>query len=385
MYQQIRPTWAEIDLDNLEHNVQVIKKSLAPACELIAVVKANAYGHGSVEVAKAALAAGADSLAVSIIEEAVILRRAGLTAPILVMGYTPPDQGALAGRLGVSLAVYEPNNAAALVAGARNAGHILQVQLKVDIGMGRLGVQPEQAVQLASFLQSLPGCDLTAVFSHLPEADAVDGALTLQQIEQFKAILVALEQSGITIKTAHLANSAAVLRYPHSCFSAVRLGLAMYGLYPSVDKRGIDLRPVLSLKTTVTHAKWMPSGSRISYGGKYVTLRPSYIITLPFGYADGYSRSLGGKTSVLVRGQKIPLVGVICMDQCMADATDSPHIQVGDEVTIWGRDGDQIITADEIAAAAGTIVYETVASLSKRVPRLYLRSGRIMTVRTLLH
>lgn len=386
MHQQIRPTWAEINLDNVVHNVRAIKQRLTTACEIIAVVKADAYGHGATQIAQAALRAGATRLAVSILDEAYELRQAGLSAPILVLGYTPSEQGGLAAHLGISLTVYEQQNAAGLVKAAEAAGETLKVHLKVDTGMGRLGVLPDEVVSLASFLQDLPSCELEGVFSHLAKADEVDSGPTLLQLQRFELALVHLRQAGIAIPLVHVANSAAAMRFPASHYAAVRLGLAMYGFYPhpSLRDQGFDLRPVMSLKTTIAHTKWLPAESPVSYGGRYITQQPSYIVTLPFGYADGFQRCLSGKASVLLRGQKIPLVGTVCMDQCMADATQVPEARVGDEVVIWGQDQGQSITADDIAVSAGTIVNEVIALVSKRVPRLYSCQGRTVAVRTFL-
>lgn len=338
MYQQIRPTWAEINLDHITHNVQEIKQHLRPDCEIFAVVKANAYGHGAVEVARAALAAGATRLAVSILDEALELRQAGISAPILVMGYTPAEQGGLAASKHISLTVYEWQQALALIQAAQTVGKVLNVHLKVDTGMGRLGVQPDKVVPLASVLHDLPGCELEGIFTHLAKADEVDLSPTLLQLERFQSALTQLEQAGIIIPLVHAANSAAAMRLAESQLGAVRLGIAMYGLYPSavLMKQGFDLRPAMTLKTTVTHTKWITPGTPISYGGRFIASQPAYIITLPIGYADGFSRALGGKGLVLVRGQMVPLVGTICMDQCMADATWVSEVRVGDEVVVWG-------------------------------------------------
>ncbi|NLY54580.1 MAG: alanine racemase [Firmicutes bacterium] len=385
MQQVIRPTWAEINLDYLAHNIGQIRRQLAPDCQIIAVVKADAYGHGSIQIARAALAAGATWLAVSMLDEAVNLRQAGITAPILVMGYTPPEQGAVAARLGVSLAVYERRGAEGLVEVAKQTGKTLKVHLKVDTGMSRLGVMASEAVALASFLRDLPGCELEGVFTHLASADEPDPLPTLKQTQMFSDVLNSLQQVGICAPLVHVANSAAAVRFPRSRFNAVRLGLAMYGFYPypGMQEQGISLIPIMSLKTTVTHAKWLPVGTPISYGGRFITQRPSYIVTLPIGYGDGLARSLGGKVSVYLRGQQVRLVGSICMDQCMADATAVPEAQAGDEVLVWGSDLSKNTAAD-FAGAMGTIVYEVTTMLSKRVPRLYLQSGQIVAVRTLL-
>lgn len=386
MYPQIRPTWAEINLDNIAHNIQAVKERLRPECEIIAVVKGNAYGHGAVEVARAALEAGATRLAVSMLEEAWQLRQAGIAAPILVLGYTPPAQGGLAASLNISLTVYDQEQTLALLEAARASGAVLKVHLKVDTGMGRVGAQPEDVLALASWLQERSDCELEGIFTHFARADEEDPNPTLVQLERFQAVLKQLEEAGIHIPLAHCANSAAALRFPASHLAAVRLGIAMYGFYPSplLRELGVELKPAMTLKTTVTHTKWLPSNSPISYGGRFVTGRPSYIITLPIGYADGLSRSLSNQGWVLVGGRKIPLVGTICMDQCMADATQVPQVKVGDEVIIWGEGQGQSLPADDVAAHIGTIVYEVISLLGRRVPRVYYRHGKVIGVRTLL-
>lgn len=386
MYQQMRPTWAEINLDHIAHNVQAIKQKLSPSCEIIAVVKADAYGHGAVAVAQAALVAGATRLAVSILDEALELRQAGITAPILVMGYTPAEQGGVAACEQISLTVYEQQQALALVAAAQAVGKVLKVHLKVETGMGRLGVPPSEIVQLAKTLSSLPGCELEGVFTHFAKADELTLASTCLQLERFQLALSYLRQAGIAIPLVHAANSAAAMRLSQSQLAAVRLGIAMYGLYPSavLREQGCELRPAMALKTTVTHAKWVPKGTPIGYGGRFIALRPTYVVTLPIGYADGLSRALSGKGAVLVKGGQLPLVGSICMDQCMADATQVPEVQVGDEVLIWGESQGQSIDVADLADRIGTIAYELVSSVSRRVPRVYLQAGKITGLRTLL-
>jgi len=386
MYPHIRPTWAEINLDNIAHNVQAIKELLRPDCEIIAVVKANAYGHGAVEVAQTALEAGATRLAVSILDEAIELRQAGIAAPILVLGYTPTAQGVVAATWNISLTVYEAQQALALVQSARTGGASLKVHLKVDTGMSRIGAQPQEVLPLARMLQKLDGCELEGIFTHFAKADEEDSTPTLLQLERFQTVLTQLEQAGIPIPLAHCANSAATMRFPASHMAAVRLGIAMYGYYPSeiCKSQAVELRPAMTLKTTVAHAKWLPANTAISYGGRFITERPSYIITLPIGYADGLSRGLSNKGEVLVAGHRVPLVGTICMDQCMADATRVPQVAVGDEVIVWGEEQGQVLSACEVADHIGTIVYEITSLVSRRVPRVYLRRGKVVGLRTLL-
>lgn len=386
MYQQVRPTWAEINLDHLAHNVGLVRGLLPPECEILAVVKADGYGHGAIEVAQTAIAAGASRLAVSMVDEAWELRRAGIAAPILVLGYTPAERGDLAARLGLSLTVYDLDNALGLVSSARNTHRTLKLHLKVDTGMGRLGVPPEGALPLAERLLALPGAELEGVYTHFARADDPDPEPTLQQLATFSAVLELLRNHGVEPPLVHAANSAGGLRFSEARLSAVRLGLAMYGLYPHplFESMGAGLRPVMSLKTTVSHAKWVPAGSPLSYGGRFVTSRPSYVVTLPVGYGDGYTRLLNGQANVLLRGQRVPIVGTICMDQCLADATTVPTARLGDEVVLWGEQGEQRITVEEIAEQIGTINYEVICMISKRVPRIFFRHGQVVEVRTLL-
>lgn len=387
MYQQMRPTWAEVNLDHIAHNTQAIKQKLSPSCEIIAVVKANAYGHGAIAVARAALEAGATRLAVSILDEALELRQAGISAPILVMGYTPASQGGTAACEGVSLTVYEQQQALALVASAQAAGQRLKVHLKVETGMGRIGVQPSGVVRLAGALYDLPGCELEGIFTHFARADEPELAPTLLQLESFNSVLKQLEQAGMVIPLVHVANSAAAMRLPQSQLTAVRLGIAMYGIFPSAvcRQQGYDLRPAMALKTIVTHAKWVSTGTAIGYGGSFIAPRSTYIVTLPIGYADGLSRALGGRGFILVNGKKVPLVGSVCMDQCMADATEAPETQVGDEVLIWGESQGQSLDVVDTANRIDTIPYELLSLVSARVPRVYLRHGKVTGLLTLLH
>jgi alanine racemase len=383
MHRLLRPTWAEIDLDHLAANVAAVRSLLPRGCEIFAVVKSDGYGHGSLAVAKAALMAGATRLAVSIVDEAYELRRAGITAPILVLGYTPPDQGEQAARSEIALTVYAVENAQGLSLSARHAGKPLALHLKVDTGMGRLGVTPDDVVPLAEQLLELPGCSLEGVYTHFAQADAPDQAPTQQQLSRFNHALQQLRQRGISIPLIHAANSAAALRFPESQFNAVRLGLAMY-VPTGPFSQQLSLKAAMTLKTIVSHVKWVPAGTAIGYGAKYSTACPSLIVTLPIGYGDGYPRLLSNKASVLLRGQRIPIVGAICMDQCMADATSLGEVQVGDEVVLWGRQAGQEITVTELSDLMGTIPYELIAGISKRVPRVYLRKGQIVTTRTLL-
>ncbi len=385
MYQQVRPTWAEINLDHLANNVGVVRRLLPKDCEIFAVVKADGYGHGAAMVAQTALLSGANRLAVSIVDEAWELRRAGIAAPILVLGYTPADQGELAARLGLSLTVYDLDNARGLALAALRSHRPLRTHLKVDTGMGRLGVLSEAALAVAEQLSLLPGCELEGVYTHLARADDLDPAPTEHQLTLFSRVLQDLAERGIRPPLIHAANSAAALRFPHARFNAVRLGLTMYGLHPHPLFGARDnLLPVMSLKTTVSNAKWVPAGTPLSYGGHYVTDRPSYIVTLPVGYGDGYTRLLTGKAHALLHGRDIPIVGAICMDQCMADATAVPTAEIGDEVILWGSQDGQQITVEQIAEQIGTINYEVICMVSKRVPRIFFRHGQIVDVRTLL-
>lgn len=365
-----RAVWAEIDLAAIRRNLEEIRNCVRGGAKLCAVVKANAYGHGAVAVARAAVDAGASYLAVAILEEALELRSAGFCEPVLILGYTPPEQAPQIVAHNVTQTIFSLEAAAALSAEAMRQGKAVKVHLKVDTGMGRIGVRPEEAGVLAARIASLPGVELEGVFSHFASSDSADKTAAVAQLMRFREALRCIEAAGVQIAIRHIANSAAILEMPESHFDMVRAGIILYGLWPSDEvTHGAALHPAMRLKARISYVKEMPAGEAISYGGAFRTARKSRIATLPIGYADGYSRLLSGKAEVEVGSVLAPVVGRICMDQCMLDVSDAGDVHAGDEVTLFG--GTRM-SAAALAWRLGTIHYEVVCTVGARVPRVYV-------------
>jgi alanine racemase len=366
-----RPTAAIIDLDALEHNFKEVLRRINGR-RVLAVVKAGAYGHGAVEISRRLLGVGADMLGVALVEEGRELRDAGIDAPILVMGALFPEQAGAAVSLRLTTTVFTLAGARALSDAAVKLGLKASVHVKIDTGMGRIGIAPEEAPRLIAEMRGLPGVEVRGLMTHFADADLCDKRFASHQMERFEKLLKTLDADGISVPERHAANSAAVLDFPGALFTMVRPGLMLYGYNPLEQGAGAaDLRPVLSLMTRIAFLKKAPVGVPISYGRTFTTKRESLIATLPIGYADGFSRSLSNKAEVLVRGMRAPLVGRVCMDMCMVDVTDVPGAGEGDDVVLIGSQGKERITADEIAAKTGTIAYEVLCGISSRVPRLY--------------
>jgi len=363
-----RTTWVDVDLGAIEHNVRRTRQITDTA--VLAVVKANAYGHGAVPVARAALRGGASWLAVARLEEGLELRRCGLQAPILILGYTPSAQVESAVRDDISLTVWTP---AQVVQAARAAGQVgkqARLHLKVDTGMNRLGAPPEEAFTLAEQIAAEERVIFDGVFTHFARADESDPRPTDEQAQRFYGLIERLEAARLRPRWVHAANSAAALYRPDARFDLVRLGIAMYGLHPSAEAPlPPDFRPALSWKSVLSHVKTVPPGSGVSYGHRYVTARHERIGTVPVGYADGLRR-LDGNV-LLVRGRRVPVIGRVCMDQIMVQLDAVPQAAVGDEVVLIGAQGNTRITAEEVAGIWGTINYEVVCAIGARVPRVY--------------
>jgi alanine racemase len=378
-------TWAEIDLAAIAHNVRELRRITEPRARLMIAVKANAYGHGAVQVARTGLENGADQLGVARIEEGIELRRAGIRAPILIFGYTPAGSAPLLADHDLTASVFSLEGAARLdkaVPGNRR----LAVHLKVDTGMGRMGLLPDirrcvtegvnsgpGAVEEILGIAALKNLRLEGIWTHFAVSDAVDKSYTRQQLQLFRELVQNLEQKGLTVGLHHAANSGATIDMPESHLDMVRAGISVYGLYPSrdVDLNKIHLQPALALKARITHVKQVPAGTRISYGGTWQSSRPTTIATVPVGYGDGYSRLLSNRGQMLVHGRRAPIVGRVCMDLTMLDVGHIDNVRVEDEVVIIGRQGDEVISADEVAAQLNTINYEVVTALMHRVPRVY--------------
>ena len=358
--------FCEIDLAAIRHNVGVMKSHIAGGARFLAVVKADAYGHGAVPVAKAALEAGADMLAVAIPEEGIELREAGIAAPILVLGGIEESAAEAVVQNDLTQVVFDERRIRALAQAGQKLGQCAKVHLKLDTGMNRIGVRTaEEAQALTRLIDSLPGVALTGCFTHMATADEPDPTGTLRQIERFEALCKAVKAVHPGEIICHGANTASIFRYPQLHADMVRGGLALYGYPPVPEATG--LQPGIYVKT-------IAPGDRVSYGGTFVATRPTVVMTLPVGYADGYRRGISGKGCVLVRGRRAPILGRVCMDQMMVDVTDIPGAQEGDEAVLLGRQGDEQIDAEEMAAWLDTISYEVLCSPSKRVPRVYINA-----------
>jgi alanine racemase len=341
--------------------------------KVLAVVKAQAYGHGAVEVSRRLLTLGADMLGVALVEEGAELRAAGIGAPVLVMGAVFPDQAERITELSLTPIVYSVKLAEALSQAARRRGKTVNVHIKIDTGMGRIGLAPEDAADAIARVFKLPGLSVEGLMTHFADADLADKQFASKQMERFEALMKTLDARGLSIPLRHAANSAAVLDYRRALFTMVRPGLMLYGYSPLEARPGdADVRPVLSLVTRIAFVKTVPAGAPISYGRTFVTKRESRIATIPIGYADGFSRALSNRGEALVRGTRVPVAGRVCMDMTMLDVTGVPGVSEGDDVVLIGRQGNEEITADDLASKAGTIAYEVLCGISSRVPRVYV-------------
>lgn len=367
-----RPTWAEIDLTAIEHNLEGIRR-VAGKSKIMAVVKANAYGHGVVEVSNTCQDLGVDYFGVATLEEALELRQAGITTPVLALGYLPQSSARTAVEAGISPCIFTFDTALAFSEAALAAGQPARIHVKVDTGMGRLGFKvEEESLELVEKIALLPGIQLEGILTHFAEADGRDDAFTRQQIKLFSRFVDELENRGVHIPLKHCANSAAIFRYPEAIFDMVRAGIVLYGLSPSPAMKddALDIIPAMTLKSQVSYVKCLPAGHPVSYGRRYYCREETRVATVPIGYADGYSRLLSNRSWGFIKGRQVPLIGTVCMDQCMFDVTGVEDVKTGDEIILFGKPEDGI-TADDLAALIGTINYEIVCSLGVRVPRFY--------------
>jgi alanine racemase len=366
-----RPTWLEVDLEAIVLNLRQAIQIVGDAVQVMVVLKADGYGHGAVRIARTALNNGAHMLAVACLSEGVRLRREGINGPILVLGYTPAWQAREAVLDDITATVFDLDTARAFSRAAGAVGRSARVHVKVDTGMGRLGLLPDQVLPFMRQAIGLPGLVVEGMFTHFSVADEADKTYTYQQLARFDSVLSQLKEAGLHVPIIHAANSAAALTIPRSRFDMVRLGIALYGLSPSNDTSlPAGFRPALSFKTRVAQVKLLPPGSCVSYGNTYQTQDEERIAIIPVGYADGFRRAPAHWGSVLVRGQRAPIVGRVCMDQTMINVTRIPGVRQGDEVVLIGRQGDQAITVEEVAAQLGTINYEVISEILARVPRV---------------
>lgn len=380
-----RDTWVEVDLDAIRANVQAFRRHIPASAGIMAVVKADGYGHGAFHVGREALDSGADSLAVAMLDEAIVLRKAGITAPILVLGYTPPDSVVAASRWEVELTAYHADwmteaNRLLQEASAKPVG----IHIKVDTGMGRIGVRAkDELFAVVEALENSPMLRWAGIFTHFATADEPDITLVCEQHERFQSCLRALRETGRRLPRVHCSNTAAAIAFPEWGYDTIRLGIGLYGLYPSAymkQQARVQLVPALSLKTRIAHVKRMTEAPyTTSYGATYTAQPGEQIATLPIGYADGFSRLLSNRGSVLYKGCRAPVVGRVCMDQIMV-RIDHGTARVGDEVVLYGKQGDDEISLDEVADWLGTINYEVACMLDHRIPRVYLRGGKVVDV-----
>lgn len=383
MFRHLRPVWAEINLDNLAHNMREIK-SISNSNEIMAVVKADAYGHGAVDVAPVLLENGATRFAVAVISEAVELRRSGIDVPIMILGYTPAIFSHELFKYDIQQTVTSYEYAKELSMEAKKEKKVLKVHLAIDSGMGRIGFLPnEESFKEIYKISTLENIEIAGAFSHFSTADEEDKCYTFEQLKKFNNFCDKLAANGIKLSIRHIANSAAIIDLEHTHFEAVRPGIILYGYYPSneVNLDKIKLKPVMTLKTNIVHIKNLESGQYISYGRKYVTSKQEVIATMPVGYADGYTRQLSGKAKVIINGEFAPVVGRICMDQCMVDVTHIKDVKIGDEVILMGEDNNLKFNADDVAALLDTINYEVICMISKRVPRVYIKDNKVIKIR----
>lgn len=370
-----RPSWVEVNLENLKHNCRTVKQLVGENVKIAAVVKANGYGHGAVQVSKACLEAGADFLTVAVLSEAVELREAGFTCPILIMGWTPIEGYAMAIEQELRLTIYNQQEAEKLNRIAIALGKRAKVHLKLDTGMSRLGFQADEAgLAIAEAVLSMEGIEVEGLFSHLSKGDEYDKTFAQGQVQKFKSFMDELEaRTGRKIPICHLGASACIIDIPEGHFDMVRPGIMLYGYQPSNQMHYIPhLKPALTWKARVAHIKTLPAGRLIGYNGTFELYRDTLVATIPVGYADGYNRMLSNNGYVICRGKKLPIIGKVCMDQFMVDASELPDMQPGDEVILLGTADGVSITVSEMAQHWGTIEHEVTCSIASRVPRVYI-------------
>ncbi len=376
-------TWAEVDLDAIAHNIKEIRKITNPNAQIMAVVKADAYGHGFLEVTKTLLENGADRLAVAVLQEGKQLRSRGVKVPILILGASSEESVEDLINFDITPSVFAFDFAKALSYEAERKEKVTKIHIKIDTGMSRIGFlageNNEEIVEEILKISKLPYIEIEGIFSHFATSDEYDKTYTLLQYDRFMDVCNKLEEKGLHISIRHICNSAGIMMYPEMHLDMVRPGVILYGMYPSneVDKSRLDLIPAMTLKSTITHIKEVEAGRGVSYGKEYITDKRTKIATVPIGYADGYLRKLAKEGKMIVRGMKVPVIGRICMDQCMIDVTNVHNIDKGDEVIIFGREG---VTVDDLAHWLDTINYEVSCVIGRRIPRIYTKEGKAVKV-----
>jgi len=377
-------TWVEIDLDNLAHNFRCLKTKVGADTKVMVAVKADAYGHGAIQVSKTLAQEGVDMFGTASLDEALELKNKGVATPIVILSPTTfdliPEIAENDFRPNVSNLEY----ASRLSETGERAGKEVKVHIEVDTGMGRTGFPVEDALSKIQAISGMKNINIEGIFTHFPNAEE-DSHYASAQIEKFNELIKKLEEEGIHIELKHTANSAAILTLPQSYMNMVRPGLILYGLFPSKGlNNSLDIKPVMNFKTRIVQLQTLPEGRSISYGRRYFTKRKMKIATISVGYGDGYFRSLSNKGNVIIRGKRSPIVGVVCMDLTMVDVTDIERVEIGDEVTLIGEDGKERITPEEIAELTETISYEVTSCIGPRVPRIFLKDGKTLGVKSLL-
>ena len=383
----LKRTWADISLDNLAHNYSVLRGNVPPSCKFLGVVKADAYGHGAIPVSRRLKELGAEYLAVSNFEEALQLRQADIRLPILILGYTPAIYAEDMADMGIRQEIHSLDYARQLSRHMEGTGKTLLTHLKLDTGMSRLGFfayDNDLTFLQVQAVAALPNLRFEGVFTHFPVADSLsegDRAFTREQYRRFTDMIAALKAVGVEFEIRHCCNSAGTILYPEFALDMIRPGIATYGISPSPELAGmVDLRPLMSLRTTISQIRDYSAGISVSYGRTYTTPEPRKIAVLCIGYADGLSRALSNRVSFLLRGKRVPQIGRICMDMCMIDITDVPDARVGDVVTVFGSDSEQTVTVDSLAEQLGTIPYELLCDINKRTPRIYMDGSQRIEV-----
>ena len=378
--------WLEIDLDAVTHNIKTIRRIAGKNSEIMAVVKANAYGHDAIEISRVALESGATWLGVGALEEGIILRKAGIEAPILVLGLTPEDQIDPLLFYDLVPTICDLQTVKALSQAAVKYKKNARIHIKIDTGMRRLGIKSEGALDFIKRVKKMNNIEIEGLYTHFAAADEEDKSYTKLQFAQYKRVVNELEKEDIHVPLKHMANSAAILDLPYTYLDIVRPGITIYGLFPlPLAKRTIKLKPVAKFKTKIIFIKKVDGGESIGYGRAYTTTKETTVATLPVGYADGYPRLLSDRGEVLVRGRRAPIIGRICMDLCMIDVTNIPGVQVGEEVVLWGRQEGKNISVEEIAEKTGTINYEIICMVDKpRVSKVFIKKGKPFKVKSLI-
>lgn len=379
----MRPVWAEINLDTIATNTQNIKKLIGDK-ELIAIVKADCYGHGAVDVVPTLLENGASRLAVAMLTEAIELRENNINAPIVILGYTPLYLGEELINYDIEQTVYDLDYAKELSEIALSLNKKAKIHIAIDTGMGRIGFLPcDDTIKIINEVYNLEGLEVIGIFSHFSTSDEKDKTYANEQLLKFKKVMTDLKALGIEIPLKHISNSGAIIDMPETYLNGVRPGIILYGYYPSkeVYKNNLSVKPALTLKAKIAHVKELHNDMYISYGKTFKTNKKTTVATLPIGYGDGYPRALGENAKVIVNGKFAKIIGRICMDQCMIDVTDIENVKTGDEVIILGEEGKLKFNADNMAEALGTINYEILCKIKSRIPRVYIKNKEIIKVK----